>query len=71
MMVLPSLAEGFPVAVVEAMKYGLVPIISNWDGAVEDLVINNKSGFYCDIKDVSSYAEKIIFLDHVQLEHFL
>ncbi|MFT4802867.1 MAG: glycosyltransferase involved in cell wall biosynthesis [Psychroserpens sp.] len=62
-MILPSYAEGLPVAVVEGMKYGLVPIIPSWDGAVEELVINNKTGFFCDVKDVNSFAEKIIYLN--------
>lgn len=34
--ILPSLKEGFPVAAVEAMKAGLVPLVTNWDGATEE-----------------------------------
>ena len=61
-MILPSLAEGFPVSVVESMKYGIVPLIPNWNGAVEELVLDNETGFYCDVKCPASFAQKIIFL---------
>jgi glycosyltransferase involved in cell wall biosynthesis len=47
-MILPSFSEGFPVSVVEAMKAGLIPIVSNWDGAVSDLIIHGETGFYVD-----------------------
>lgn len=56
---LPSTAEGFPVAVVEAMKAGVVPLITNWNGATDELVIENKTGFYFNVNDVESYVDKI------------
>lgn len=55
----PSLLEGFPVVVVEAMKAGLVPLITDWDGATEDLVVEGETGFYVAQKDAGGYAEKI------------
>lgn len=61
-MILPSLKEGFPVAVVEAMKWGLVPLVTNWEGATEDLIIENQTGFLFKPGDVEGYAEKIAFL---------
>ena len=61
--ILPSLLEGFPVALVEAMKAGVVPIITNWGGAVTELVIHNETGFYCNIKDAVGYAETIMQLN--------
>ncbi len=57
--ILPSLQEGFPVAVVEAMKAGLVPIITNWEGATEELVIDGETGFYIEPGNALAYAEKI------------
>ncbi len=43
---LPSLAEGFPVSLAEAMKAGLVPLVTDWEGAVNDLVIPGITGYY-------------------------
>ncbi|MEO8414413.1 MAG: glycosyltransferase family 4 protein [Ginsengibacter sp.] len=60
---LPSLQEGFPVAVVEAMKAGLVPLITNWEGATEELVIEGKTGFVFSIGNVEGYANTIAKLD--------
>lgn len=42
--VLPSYAEGFPNAIVEAMYLGL-PIIASDVGAISDSVISNKNGY--------------------------
>ena len=61
--ILPSLAEGFPVALVESMKAGLVPIINNWDGATSDLVIENMTGFYCQKNETDEYLQKILHLE--------
>jgi glycosyltransferase involved in cell wall biosynthesis len=58
-MILPSLSEGYPVAVVEAMKYGLIPLVSYWDGAVADLVISGITGFSFQTQDAVGYAECI------------
>ena len=60
-MILPSLSEGFPVSLVEAMKHGLVPFISKWDGSVSELVKDGFSGFYFDYKDVNGYVEKLYY----------
>lgn len=54
--VLPSLNEGFPVTLVEAMKSGLVPLITNWGGAVNELVIQGKTGFSFETGDVEEYV---------------
>lgn len=57
--ILPSLEEGFPVAVVEAMKAGLVPLVTNWKGATEKLVIEGETGYYFEPGKAEAYAEKI------------
>ncbi len=61
--VLPSLKEGLPVALVEAMKAGLVPLISNWADATSDLVKERENGFYLNIGDAKGYAEAIAELN--------
>lgn len=61
--ILPSLKEGFPVAVVEAMKAGLVPLVTNWDGATEELIVQGETGFYFEPGDANGYAGKIELLN--------
>ncbi len=56
---LPSVSEGLPVSLVEAMKAGVVPLITNWDGAVDELVIDKFSGYFIKIGDFSKYVEII------------
>lgn len=60
---LPSLKEGFPVAVVEAMKAGLVPLVTDWQGATAELIIEGKTGFYVKPKDAEGYAKRIAILN--------
>lgn len=57
--ILPSLKEGFPVAVVEAMKAGLVPLITNWEGATEELIVKGETGFYIETGDAAGYVNNI------------
>ena len=59
MFVLPSHKEGFPVSLVEAMKAGLVPLVTNWNNATSDLLVNGENGFYLAPEDANGYAEKI------------
>jgi len=40
-----SVIEGLPYALIEAMTYGVVPIVSNVEGH-KDLVIDGKNGFF-------------------------
>lgn len=59
---LPSLSEGFPVSVVEAMKAGTVPLISNWNNATAELVKEGETGFYFELGDADRYAQCIASL---------
>jgi glycosyltransferase involved in cell wall biosynthesis len=61
--VLPSCNEGLPVALVEAMKAGLVPLISNWENATSELVVMGESGIYNRIGDAEGYATAIMELN--------
>lgn len=57
--ILPSINEGLPVSLVEAMKAGLVPLIPTWGNAVEGIVIEANTGYYIENKDIGGYVEKI------------
>lgn len=43
--VLPSKAEGMPVALIEAMKLGVIPIVNDINGGVQELVQRNITGY--------------------------
>ncbi|MEO6327599.1 MAG: glycosyltransferase family 4 protein, partial [Ginsengibacter sp.] len=61
--ILPSLQEGFPVAVVEAMKAGVVPLVTNWEEATKELIIENETGYYFKTGDANKYADTIELLN--------
>jgi len=59
--VLPSLADSFSLATLEAMACGLPVIISENTGAA-DVVENGRHGFVVPIRDAASIREKLIFM---------
>jgi len=54
--ILPSKAEGMPISVIEAMKAGLVPLVNDIQGGVQEIIINNNTGFRVLNNDPESYA---------------
>ena len=60
--ILPSIAEGMPVTIIEAMKAGAIPVVNNIEGGIQELVINNETGYKIDGNDLEAYTEKIIEL---------
>ena len=59
--VFPSLREGLPVSMMEAMASGLPIIASNIRGC-NDLIKNGENGFLISAKCYESWADKILFL---------
>jgi len=57
--VLPSLTEGFPLSIVEAMAYGL-PIVATDVGGVPELIENGVTGLLCPPDDARSLAVAIL-----------
>ena len=51
--VLPTRAEGFPVALVEAMACGLVPVVSDIPSGVPEVVDDGRNGFRPPVGDVA------------------
>lgn len=55
-LVLPSYNEGLPIAILEAMSYGL-PIISTNVGSISEAVIDGKNGYLFTPGDVNSLTQ--------------
>ena len=60
--ILPSIKEGIPLSMVESMKSGLVPIVSNWNDSIKEYIQDGVNGFIIDKRIPKLFAEKIIFL---------
>jgi glycosyltransferase involved in cell wall biosynthesis len=60
--VLPTRAEGFPVALVEAMGAGLVPVVSRIASGVSEVVTDAVSGFCPPVGDVQAFADAVAAL---------
>lgn len=58
-MILPSLNEGLPVSVVEGMKAGLVPFVTNWNNGISDLIIDGETGYFIDPTSPTISAQAI------------
>lgn len=57
----PSLSEGLGNAFLEAMAMG-VPVIGTKVGGILDFLIEGETGWFCDVKNPKSIAEKILYV---------
>lgn len=59
--ILTSSSEGLPVSVLE---YGLskLPVIATNVGQIKEVILNEKSGFLIESNDVTTFANKLIYL---------
>jgi len=60
-LVLPSYAEGLPVAVLEAMAAGLA-VITTPVGAIPDLVLDGETGFLVNAGDIDALTDRLVRL---------
>lgn len=60
--ILPSAFEGMPVILVEAMKTGVIPLVNDIDGGMQELIIDNETGFKIRENNIHAYTERIIDL---------
>lgn len=57
---MPSRDEGLPIALLEAMGFGLLPIVSNARGGMKEVVLHGRTGFVCNIKDWTKETTTIL-----------
>ena len=60
-LLMPSVREGFSLAVLEAMACGL-PVVASACSSLPEQIDNGKGGFLCPVGDTSAFAEKINLL---------
>ena len=60
-LVLPSLSEGFPVTILEAMASGL-PVIATRVGGVPEIIENNVNGYLVETENPQEIAEALLTL---------
>ena len=60
-LLMPTVREGFGLAVAEAMACGL-PVVASDCSAIPELIDHGKGGFLCPVGDVNAFAEKINLL---------
>jgi glycosyltransferase involved in cell wall biosynthesis len=61
--VLPTRSEGFPVALVEAMGAGLVPVVSDIESGVPEVITSARTGERPPVGDIRAFAGAIAALD--------
>ena len=60
--ILPSAAEGMPVTLVEAMKAGVVPLVNDLPGGIQELIVNGETGFRVAGNSSELYAKHLCLL---------
>jgi glycosyltransferase involved in cell wall biosynthesis len=61
--ILPSQAEGMPVSLIEAMKAGLIPLVNDIEGGIQELVVNDNTGYKIELNNINNFAERVIELE--------
>ncbi|MXE01528.1 glycosyltransferase family 4 protein, partial [Escherichia coli] len=59
-LLLPSRVEGCPMVLLEALRFGVIPIVSNGKGAMREIVRHGVNGFICDLNNWCDEAYSIL-----------
>lgn len=68
--VFPTKFEGFPVALLECMSQGCVPVVTDLPGGIRELVIDGENGFKCEMNDNEAFTVAVEML-HNNREYLL
>lgn len=60
---MPSRNEGLPIALIEAMRLGVVPVCSNLRSGFSELIISGENGYLVEVGDINRFVECILNLD--------
>ncbi|MBX9782830.1 MAG: glycosyltransferase [Chitinophagaceae bacterium] len=63
-LVFPTKFEGFPVALLETMSMGCVPVVTDLPGGIRELVEDGVTGYKCSMDENELFAGKISLLHH-------
>lgn len=55
----PSRREGFPMALLEAMRVGCIPIVSDYNIANKEVINDNVNGFIINHRDTKAFIDRI------------
>lgn len=55
----PSRREGFPMALLEAMRIGCIPIVSDFRIANQEIIRDGINGFIISHKDIKSFVDRL------------
>ncbi|MFN4285600.1 MAG: glycosyltransferase family 4 protein [Lacibacter sp.] len=61
-LILPSQAEGMPVSVIEAMKASAVPVVNDLPGGIQELVLEDVTGFRISNNRPTLFADRLAML---------
>ncbi len=61
--ILPTRYEGVPVALLEAMNVGLVPVVSHVESGVAEILSDGQTGLMPPVGHISAFADAIAALD--------
>ena len=56
----PSKREGFPMALLEAMRIGCIPIVADYNVANKEIIKDGVNGFVFSHNDISGFANRLI-----------
>jgi len=69
--ILPSSSEGMPISIIEGMKAGVIPLVNDIPGGVQELIQNAVTGYKIKNNNPEEYASHINMLlnDHEKMKY--
>jgi len=61
-LVLLSDSEGLPLALLESMGHGVVPVVTNLEGGLREVVKNGENGFLVEVGDIGAFVDRFALL---------